>query len=1317
MPDLGEVAIVGMACIFPGAPNLHAFWQNLRAGVSAIRTAPAQRIAPAFRGPEARRLGRIASVQGGFIDEYARFAPQELGFVPHAALHAEPEQLLTLTVARQALYDAGLSAAALPARTAVIVGRGNYASAARTRFEHAVRGPEQLVRTLRELLPDLGAAELERVREAYQASMPVAEREDVVNLVPNLVASRVAERFNLTGPAYTIDAACASSLVAVEQACRLLDAQEVDLAIAGAVHIGHNEDFWSVFQQLGVLSPTGVSRPLDRRADGLVIGEGVAVILLQRSSDARAAGTRVYACVRGAGVSSDGRGTSVFRPSSSGQVRALDDAWRRARLDPSDLELLEAHATGTQTGDAVEVASIGQFFARSQNSNQVVIGSVKALIGHAMPASGMAGLIKVALSLHHGVLPPATGCEEPRADLAETRFVPARAARVWAATRRIGAVNAFGFGGINAHLVLTNDFATKRGPQRIVESRATPASEAPQAAFYAAACRSELIGRVLADRRGGDGLVRAALLAPTAERRSRLARVIEVGVPMHGRDLFFSDRALLGAGAKLVFLFPGFDGGALPDVSALPQGNLPEPQSTDTGLEGTGRAILRLNAALLRGLREHGVEADSFAGHSVGEWSAMSAGGMLEEMQVFELANALLSGEITDKDASFIATSCGVDRLRTILAGRDDAFVSHDNCPHQAVAACRTECREEILRLLADHGVVAQLLPFGSGVHSPLFNPQVERHSSRIRQLRLHAPAQAVYSATTGVPFPAESDAVREVMRRHMLEAVRFRELTERLYDDGARMFVQVGVGPLASFVTDTLRSRAHVAVSACARQEPVLRTLLGVACSAFVEGREVSPTVAPLPDARAEMEVPLGVPLVSLGGEIRLRIPFAQLGSTRHSSALVTHMQSTFLRMAEVADELVRVSDAPCRSKALASILELPSQIELSLARYPELRDHALYRQPAGWPDVRDCAPVVPLTGLLEVLGSVAKQGQPGLTVVGLRKVHARRWLNVAEPQILPLRTNQLAPNELSVAIQDFCAGEVLSANAFEARPYVPFTLSGARRTPIAAEELYSQRWMFHGPAYQRVVAVEALSESGIAGVLEAGAALGSLLDGAGQLLGLFLMLTAERDRLAMPIRIAELSYHRIAPMPGERVQCSVRVTTVDATRLVADIRVGDRRGLWVEAIGWEDRRFATDDPLWRMIRWPERNTLCELAGGRASVALTRYRDLLTFDMLVGRYLEHAEREWLMRVDPRQRWRALLSRVAAKDAVRDALRNEGVDGVFPVEVSVAPDRGEALLASCRGRTFHLVVVVRDEVVSVRATPQRTNRSTSSASG
>ncbi|NUK06955.1 polyketide synthase dehydratase domain-containing protein, partial [Streptomyces lunaelactis] len=1073
-----------MGAVFPGAADLAAYRRNLFAGTDAITDVPPGRWDPEVyydphgsEGPA--RSDRFYCRRGGFIDELTAFDPTRFGIMPAAVAGAEPDQLLALRVIAEAVADAG-GEGRLPAdrsRIGVILGRGGFMGVATARLDQRVRTAHQLAATLRELAPELGEDRITAVREAFQTGLGPERPEASIGLVPSFTAARTANRLDFRGPAYTLDAACASSLLAVEQAAGLLAGGSCDLVVAGAVHHCHIATLWSVFTQLRALSPSQRIRPFDRRADGTLLSEGTGVVLLKRLADAERDGDRIYAVVRGAGVAGDGRAASLMSPLVDGQVRALEQAWRQAGLDPAApdaLGLLEAHGTGTPVGDEAELATVARVFGpRAAGAEPVAMGSVKSMLGHTMQASGMAGLIKAVLAVHDGVLPPTLHLDDPHEGFARTRMRPVTAAEPWErgrAPRRAG-VNAFGFGGINAHVVLEE--APAAGACGGVPPRPADVTTAEEVLLLTAATPGELARRLAeppatagdpaADSRGGP--CRLAILGPTPKRRALAAAVIARGRPWRGRGgVWFSASPLLARDdARLAFLFPGLEPDFAPSVDDVADRfGLPRPALTggDALMERAVDAIA-VGRFFARVLPELGIQADLLAGHSLGEWTAMVVAGMYPQGAVDTFLDSLRPGDLDVPDLVYAALGCGARQAADALDGLDRVAVSHDNCPHQSVLCGERRSVAQALTRLAAQGVLAQELPFRSGFHTPMWAPYLDQVRTAFAGLPLRPPTVPVWSATTRAAYPEAADEVREVVLRHLLEPVRFRELTARLYAEGVRGFVQLGPGSLPGFVSDTLHVRDHLSVSAgaAARGGSGLDQLRRLAAALWAEGlnprwerlseREGVGAAAstgqvaragraqiPTPAVRAGLEVShgdgpsapaasttplaglvqldLGSPLVRLNGAA----PPLSLSDPSRPPARTPMTDHPALRsaldavIAEADDAARSIADAWRSSPGAGVPAARPdghqpppaastrrTRRRLSLETMPYVRDHCVYLQPDDWPEPSDRFPVVPMTTLLELAADAARQAVPGRTVIGFDDVRALRWLPVAPP------------------------------------------------------------------------------------------------------------------------------------------------------------------------------------------------------------------------------------------------------------------------------------------------------------------------------
>jgi acyl transferase domain-containing protein/phosphopantetheinyl transferase len=689
-PAPEPVAIIGMACIFPQAPDLRSFWNNILGGVDAVGE-------PVPRWDARRYLdaGRIRTARGGYLGDLYRFDPREFGIMPNSVEGGEPDQFLALRVARDALADAGWLGPGVDHRdTGVILGHSTYLHRGQVSVVQNHLVLDQTIELLRAALPHLGAAELDVLRRRLAAHFTPVSPDNSPGLVPNVMTGRIANRLDLHGPNYLVDAACSSSLLAVGAAIDELRAGRSRMMIAGGVNASLPADVATIFTQLGALSARGKVRPFEAGSDGTLLGEGLGMVVLKRLSDALADGDRVYACIRGIGQASDGRGTGLLAPSVDGETLAIRRAYEGCGVDPSSVGLVEAHGTGIPLGDRTEIAALANVFgARRGEVGHIAVGSVKSMISHCIPAAGVAGLIKTALALHHKVLPP-TLCEQvnPELGIDRTPLYVNTEARPWISApdrpRRAG-VDSFGFGGINTHAVVEEAPPAAVAPARLAdwpfEMCRWSAPDAETLArrlesFVAALARAPQwrlaeIAAALARADRGEAC-RLAIVARSVEALAKsvqaaLPRLRETPVRDHWSTrggAFFSRVPLEG---RLAFVFPG-EGSQYPGMLADVALHLDEarawldfwhdlyddapgsrrtdivyPPASDLTPERRRQFESRLHdmdvgseAVMVGGqamhavLRAFGVEPDAMLGHSSGESSALAASGALPSDRV-----------------------------------------------------------------------------------------------------------------------------------------------------------------------------------------------------------------------------------------------------------------------------------------------------------------------------------------------------------------------------------------------------------------------------------------------------------------------------------------------------------------------------------------------------------------------------------------------------------------------------------------------------------------------------------------------------------
>ncbi|MCC6521117.1 MAG: type I polyketide synthase, partial [Polyangiaceae bacterium] len=475
------VAIVGVGAILPDAPDAPTFWDNVQRGIYSISEVPPERWDPRlYFDPDPKAPDKTYSKIGGWVRQ---FPWDPIGWrmpIPPRVIEAmDRTQRWALAGTREAFADYGYPERKLDrTRTAVILG-------------NAMAGDKHYFTALRVLFPEL-VDELERaddfaslareVREAIVAQaragmrrrLPEVTEDTMPGELANVIAGRVAAVFDLHGPNYVCDAACASAMAAMNAAVEGLAEGDFDAVVTGGVDANMSASTYTKFCKIGALSATG-TRPYAEGADGFVMGEGAAILLLKRLADAERDGDRIYAVIRGIAGSSDGKGRGITAPNPAGQKLAVERAWARAGLAPATATLIEGHGTSTRVGDAVEVETLGAVFGGlGLPPGRIALGSVKSNIGHLKGAAGAAGVLKTAFALRDKLLPPSLGYDRPNpaVDFSRTPFGVNTALRPWNDTadgvRRAG-VSAFGFGGTNFHVVMEEHVPGRIAGERTVQ--------------------------------------------------------------------------------------------------------------------------------------------------------------------------------------------------------------------------------------------------------------------------------------------------------------------------------------------------------------------------------------------------------------------------------------------------------------------------------------------------------------------------------------------------------------------------------------------------------------------------------------------------------------------------------------------------------------------------------------------------------------------------------------------------------------------------------------------------------------------------------
>jgi acyl transferase domain-containing protein len=801
-----DIAIVGMACVMPGAPDVEAFWSNIVDGVDSVTEVSPTRWNPNIYFDDdydssKRRPGEHAksvSKWGGFVPDVG-FDALAWGIPPASLASIDPAQLLALKVAASALDDAAY-------------GQGDeHRSFDRDRASVVYAtgsgdAPEIQAALLLRLL--LRGHHVDDLPADLDAFLPELTEDALPGALTSVIAGRVANRLDLGGKNLTVDSACASVLVALDIACNELASGSSDLVLCGGVDLHNSANDYVKFTAAHALARSGRCRSFDADADGMTLAEGAGCVVLKRLADAERDGDRIYAVVKGVAGSSDGRHLGLTAPREEGQVKAMQRAYQATGLSPSQIGLVEAHGTGTAAGDRVELRTTTQVFVEAgATPGSVVIGSVKSNIGHIKCAAGIASLIKAAKAAYHGVLPPTLHVRRPSEvwEPATSPFVFRDRARPWLGDHRLVAVSGFGFGGTNFHAIVENHQADPALPPGRPERRSPrPAVDPPTG-------RPQWPSELFAFRAATD----ADLDDRLDELSTRLAR--ELGVPRQAdrwrlRDVAASVSASGTGPVRLAIV-----AGDLDDLAT-------KLDAARAGRAGrAGQAVGGVYTASAAGGSGAGAPAVAFLFPGPQAARPHMAADLLVAFPARRDA-ARAGRQWVDAMLPPQAFGDEVDRQRAALAG----------VARPAVALASLT----VARTLAALGVAPTRV---AGLGSPLLS--TPERADRLRE------SLRALSGRSGVSEPSgrgelgdialQVAALREADSTGPADPeARFLDAVRKLAADGISVFVEVGPGQqLAALVGRALADVPHLAVSADRPGEHGITSLLHALAQLAVAG------------------------------------------------------------------------------------------------------------------------------------------------------------------------------------------------------------------------------------------------------------------------------------------------------------------------------------------------------------------------------------------------------------------------------------------------------------------------------------------------
>jgi polyketide-type polyunsaturated fatty acid synthase PfaA len=853
------IAVVGLSAMFADAKNIEEFWTNIVQSKDSITEVPDSRWAIAdYYDADMHAPDKTYCKRGGFLPQID-FDPMEFGLPPNILEVTDVSQLLSLVAARDAFEDAGYGQNSakftreLRDKTGVVLGVGGgqkLITPLMTRLQYPVW--EKALRTSGIAEKDI-AVITDKIKKAYvgwnENSFP--------GMLGNVISGRITNRFDLGGLNSVVDAACAASLSAIRMAVSELAEGRCDMMLTGGVDTDNSPFMYMSFSKTPAFSKSGNIRPFDDAADGMLIGEGIGMLVLKRLSDAERDGDKIYALIKGIGASSDGRFKSVYAPRPAGQAMAMDRAYQDAGFSAHTVGLIEGHGTGTGAGDPTEFSSMQMVFGKDNpKKNYIGLGSVKSQIGHAKSAAGAAGMVKAVLALHHKVLPASINVTKPNTKfkIDDSVFYVNAETRPWFEQKypRRAGVSAFGFGGVNLHFALEEYAKNPLLQDRIHTPYHSILIHAENTVALLEKCKEYQSGLTSANAvftyfdllqnsekiNIPKGNARLGFVAASVEETMECLKLVatmlkpEHTVWEHPKGIYFRAHAIensnkvaalfsgqgaqyVGMGTALANAFPevhgvidSFDRLFLKENKAtLSEYIYPNPaftqenkqiqQDTLTQTQIAQPAIGAISMGMYKTLVKAGFKADLFGGHSFGELTALWAAGTMNDEQYRFLAKArgqaMSRSSVQADSGSMLAVKASEAQIAPLLPQLSGVVIANINAQNQLVLGGSTEAVTKAIATLKANGLDAVKLSVSAAFHTPFVGHAQQPFTQAIQQVPFATPTSPVYSNTSAMPYPSAATEMKTILSNHILQPVNFKTQIENMYAAGARVFVEFG--------------------------------------------------------------------------------------------------------------------------------------------------------------------------------------------------------------------------------------------------------------------------------------------------------------------------------------------------------------------------------------------------------------------------------------------------------------------------------------------------------------------------------------------
>lgn len=864
-----DIAVISMACRFPDSSSPEEFWSNIVKGRCSIGDIPPERWDIDEYYSPVQKFGKTYCKAGAFIDNCYDFDAELFNINDEEAQIMDPQQRMILELVFELIERAGYSRQAVDGKRVALY----LAASTNSYYEYHLNTLNKLKLQKFDSVSKLSAQQQDLIMKEWdELGVTEAHPNILVDNIQNMIAARASQEFNLKGPALVVDSACSSSLVTLHMACESLKRGECEMAVAGGINLLLTPTSYIYFSSAGALSANGESKVFDADADGFVPGEGAGLVMLKPLKKAIADGNDVLAVIKASAINNDGRSIGVMAPNPDGQREVIESLYQKSNMNPSSIQYVETHGTGTKIGDPSEVRALDNAYSNWNIApNSIAIGSIKANIGHLLNAAGMGSFIKVVLALMNKKIPPQINITTPNPMIKfdRTPFYIPREAKNWKAlegARRRAAINAFGFGGTNCHIVVEEKPVD-------IDSAAEVSTEHPKHLLCLSANTQNSLRRKIVNLADfleknseyslGDICYTENLFQTSFKHRhfTQAKDVKELIENLRNMELhgIYSDVppkvALMftGQGSQYVKMgwelyekLPGFrkyvdicSEAFCPYINAKITDLIYGEKADDKILAQTNitqPVVFSIDYSFGRLMLDLGIKPQYVMGHSVGEWAAACVAGAVsleDAARLVSLRGKLMSEIKTIGAMAAVFTSAAnIDMLLEQYKG--SLWVAGYNVTHQVVSG-KSDAMDEFMKQLQKKAVGAKRLNVSQAFHTPLMTPMLEAFREALEITTFHTPSIPIVSNITAENYDRPFNA--QYWLDHILGAVKFEQSVKYMFDKGVNILVETGPDKTLTGMANGLMAKDKTILSAMDRKKDNWDVLLNTLGRLYASG------------------------------------------------------------------------------------------------------------------------------------------------------------------------------------------------------------------------------------------------------------------------------------------------------------------------------------------------------------------------------------------------------------------------------------------------------------------------------------------------